>query len=183
MTIELKKLFEVDNDLNERMVDTILRAIKDKHDVGMDYIKFKQSIQNLMAMNMDETTSIKSAYATASTMGLDKDALIKSILGYQGVIDKERDKFIDSLKNQVKAKIEEPQAQILEIDQTIHNHKQKIEALQKEIELYEVKKDTIKNDIAVQEEKIESIRKDFLVVYESFTKNLSDDKTHFETLL
>jgi chromosome segregation ATPase len=183
MTIELKKLFEVDIALNERMVDTILRALKDKHEAGMDYIKFKQSIQNLMAMNMDEVTSVKSAYATASTMGLDKEALIKSILLYQSIIDKERDKFIDSLKNQIKAKIEEPQNQIAENEKTIASHRQKIEALQKEIALYEANQATIKNEIAQQEEKIENIRKEFLVVYEAFTKNLNDDKSNFQTLL
>ncbi len=183
MTIELKKLFEVDNALNERMVDTILRAIKDKHEVGMDYIKFKQSIQNLMAMNMDEVTSVKSAFATASTMGLDKDALIKSIFAYQGVIDNERDKFIDSLKNQIKAKIEEPEAQIVQLDKTIVDHQQKIEALQREIAIIESNKETIKADVVQQKEKIESIRKEFLVVYEAFSKNLADDKSHFETLL
>ncbi len=183
MTIELKKLFEVDNNLNERMVDTILRAIKEKNEAGMDYIKFKQSIQNLMAMNLDETTSVKSAYATASTMGLDKDALIKSIFLYQGVIDQERDKFINSLKNQIKAKIEEPQNQIIDIDKKVAEHVQKIEALQKEITLYAAKKEEINTEIAQQEEKIETIRKEFLVVYEAFTTNLKDDKTNFETLL
>jgi ACT domain-containing protein len=183
MTIELKKLFEVDENLNSKMVDTILKSIKENHEQGMDYIKFKQSIQNLMAMNMDEATSVKSAYATASTMGLNKEELIKSIYVYQGVIDKERDIFIDSLKNQIKLKIEDPKAEIIDISKKIANHQNEITKLQKEIELYNQKRVNVETEINQQEEKIENIRKEFLIVYQSFTKNLEDDKNSFETLL
>ena len=56
-----------------------------------------------MAMNMDEVTAVKSAYANhASTMGLDKQNLLTSILSYQTIVNSERDKFIETLKNKLR---------------------------------------------------------------------------------
>ena len=183
MTIELKKLFEVGEGLNEKMVIFILNAIKEHHEEGMDYIKFKQSVQNLMQMNMDELTSVKSAYATASTMGMTKEKLIKSIYAYQAVVDKERDKFIETLKSQIQSQVEEPKAEINKIQNSIEEHKRKIVQLEKEMALMTENTTSMQNDIVISEEKIEKTRSQFLAVYESFKSNFEADKSQFEHLL
>ena len=183
MTMELKKLFEVSEGLNEQMVNIILSTLKDNHEDGMDYLKFKQSIQNLMNMNMDETTSIKSAYATASTMGLSKDSLSKSINNYLNIINKERDKFIETLKKQVDHNIEQPKSEINEINEKIKANEVKMASLAKENELLTNKITTVNDEIQKAEVKIENRRSEFLSVYEAFVKNLNDDKSFFENNL
>lgn len=183
MTVELSKLFEVETALNERMVNFILKAIKDHVDQGMDYIKFKQAVQNLVAMNMDESTSVKSAFATASTMGMTKENLIKSIQSYQVIVDKERDKFIETLKVQIANQIEQPKNEIENYKTSISEIERKIINLQKEIEAYQMKIQIKEGEIESSNEKIEKTREDFLEVYEAFTKNLSADKDHYSNLL
>lgn len=183
MTMELKKLFEVSEGLNEQMVNIILSTIKENHENGMDYLKFKQSIQNLMQMNMDEATSIKSAYATASTMGLTKESLSKSINNYLTIINKERDKFIETLKKQVEQNIEHPKNEVNEINEKIKSNENKMAALAKENELLVQKISTLQEEMKKAEVKIENRRGEFLSVYEAFAKNLNDDKSFFENNL
>ncbi|MBL0081389.1 MAG: hypothetical protein IPP37_02615 [Saprospiraceae bacterium] len=45
MTIELAALFDLKEGLNEKMVNIILQAIRDKHESGLDYLRFKQSVK------------------------------------------------------------------------------------------------------------------------------------------
>lgn len=183
MQIDLEKIFEVSPDVNEKMARLVIKSLSENIEDGMDYIRFKQSVQNLLAMNMDEATSIKSAFSTASTMGMTKEKLIRSISNYQLVVDKERDKFIETLKNQIQNQITSPSSSLKEIDDKIAENERKIGQLKQEIELYHKKKDQIKSDMEVAEDKIEKTRSEFLSVYESFSKNLEEDKNYFSSML
>jgi chromosome segregation ATPase len=172
MTVQLDKLFEVDGQLNEKMVTMILEEIKGKHEVGMDYLKFKQAVLNLMDLQQD-----------ASTMGMDKTKLLSSIQSYKNVIDKERDKFIATLKGQITANIEKPKADIDRIDSEIKENTEKIAQLEQQIVLYKQKQQELANQILNAESKIEDTRAQFLAVYEAFIKNLDDDSTRFSALV
>lgn len=183
MTMELKKLFEVGDGLNEQMVNIILATIKENHETGMDYLKFKQSIQNLMQMNLDEATSIKSAYATASTMGLTKESLAQSINNYLMIVNRERDRFIQTLKSQIDQNIDQPNEEIRKMEEEIESNKRKIESLQKEMEAYQAKIGNIQGEIEKASAKIDKTKSEFLAVYERFVKNLEEDKQYFETNL
>ena len=72
MTINLKDLFAVTSEMNEKVLLKLLTAIKDGQQKDFDYLKFKQSYKSLCQMGMDESTAAKSAFLTASTMGLTK---------------------------------------------------------------------------------------------------------------
>jgi chromosome segregation ATPase len=183
MTIELATLFDLKEGLNEKMVNFMLQAIRNKHESGLDYLRFKQSVKNLMAMNMDEVTAVKSAYATASTMGLDKQNLLTSILSYQSIVNSERDKFIETLKKQIEAQVDEPRSSIAKTKDQIATNEGKIAQLQKEISLLQEKIAGLEADITSSEEKIEKTRMEFLDVYETFTNSLKEDQQHFEGLL
>ena len=134
-------------------------------------------------MNMDEVTAVKSAYATASTMGLDKENLLSSIIAYQAVVDNERDKFIETLKKQIESQVEEPKTIIEKTRGQIGAHESKIAQLQAEIQLLHDKISGLESEISSAEDKIEKTRKEFLAVYETFSESLKDDKQHFEGLL
>lgn len=183
MTIELATLFDLKEGLNEKMVNFMLQAIRNKHEAGLDYLRFKQSVKNLMAMNMDEMTAVKSAYVTASTMGLDKQNLLTSIQSYQAIVNSERDKFIETLKKQIDSQVEEPKNSIGKTRDQIESHKNKIAQLEQEIKMMTEKISELEAEIATSEEKIEKTRQEFLDVYETFSNSLKEDQQHFEGLL
>lgn len=183
MEVSLAGFFDLGDDLNEKMVDIILRAIKEKHESGIDYLRFKQSVKNLIEMNMDEPTAFKTAFATASALGLNKMDLLASVSAYKGVIDAERDKFIETLKKQIENLVEEPKAEVEKTNQMIASHHLEIEQLQAEINAMKARIAGLETAISAGEEKIEKTRKEFLSVYESFINSLEEDRNYFESLL
>ncbi|HHH52555.1 MAG TPA: hypothetical protein ENK91_02770, partial [Bacteroidetes bacterium] len=64
MKIDLKKLFGLESGYDEKSINALLNAINKNHLKDFDYLKFKASVQNLLDMNMDEKTGIKSTFAT-----------------------------------------------------------------------------------------------------------------------
>jgi hypothetical protein len=55
---------------------------------------------------MDQALAIKSAFTTGSTMGLNKENLLKSVDFYKQVIQKEKVQFDIALKNQREQKVD-----------------------------------------------------------------------------
>ena len=176
MTIDLQELFINDLDLDKKSIMALLKAIKNNHDNrNFDYLKFKQSVSALLKMNMDEITSYKSAYATASTMGLTKDSLLKSASQYRQVLDNERDSFADALKNQIDHRIEGRKAEVDQLEQKIEDHKRKIKELEREIAIFQNRIDTVDQDVEMAQGKIDEAKEKFLKVYNVLNDAINED--------
>jgi chromosome segregation ATPase len=183
MTIDLSTLFQLPSGINEDMALSLFSAVKEKSEGGMDYIKFKQSVKNLKDMNMDDATSLKSAYATASTLGITKEELLKSINGYKAVIDHKRDEFILAMQKSITERISEP-------EESINEMKSQIEKINKEIELMKEKQQQYQDlitktssEIEEAKAKIDQRKLEFVQVYESFSGILSSDEEQIGRLL
>jgi predicted nucleic acid-binding Zn-ribbon protein len=156
MIIDLKTLFGIDAGFDEKSTNALLKAINDAHLSEFDYIKFKASVQNLINLNMDEVTSIKSTFTTAQTMGVTKDLLLNTVQHYKNILSKEKNSFSTALaKNldnsinskvkeneDLKLKIVEFQNKIVELNKAIEEGTSKIANIDKEI-------DEIKNKIEI----------------------------------
>lgn len=106
MQESLIKIFaEADPSLDEKSLQFLARILVKNDQSGFDYLEFKQSLKALKAMNMDEVTAMKSAYTTATTMGLTKDKLLASALHYQKLLSIEREHFNEELKRQLDKKV------------------------------------------------------------------------------
>ncbi|MBK9566968.1 MAG: hypothetical protein IPO37_17900 [Saprospiraceae bacterium] len=71
MTINLKELFVVSDQMNDKVLMKLLTAIKDGQQKDFDYLKFKQSYKSLCAMGMDEAT-VKECLPDCFHYGSDK---------------------------------------------------------------------------------------------------------------
>lgn len=183
MTIDLKDLFSPETGLNEEMFLAIVKAIKDHNQSDIDYLKFKQSVLNLQKMEMDEPTSIQSAFASLSPMGVTKKRLIDSISHYIHVVNREKEKFAEALKNQIAQQIDKPRLESEKFDDMIEEKQERIKKLEQEIKLIEQRKETIGEELAQAEEKINGTRDQFRTVYEHFSKILSNDSTLIEQVI
>ena len=76
----MKDIFGTHHGLDERSMESLVGALERENLPGFDYLEFKQALERLQAMDMAEETAFKSAFATASTMGLTKDKLLKTAL-------------------------------------------------------------------------------------------------------
>ena len=78
MQKKLKEIFGSDLGLDSKSVDFLTKALAKNNLDGFDYLEFIQSLKALADLGMDEGTSIKSAFATASTVGLTKAKLVQT---------------------------------------------------------------------------------------------------------
>jgi chromosome segregation ATPase len=184
MEIDLKELFEFqDTNHDPQIVRAILENVKEGAQDGFDYLKFRYSLINLLKMNMDTTTSIKSAFTTASTMGLNKDKLLQSLAYYESLIYKQKEEFTVTLKNQILKHVEGPEAELQKLDSLREENLRKIETLKTEIDGIENRKASLKSEIEVSQSKIETRRGEFKAVTDHLDSIINSDKSLFNELL
>ncbi len=158
-----------------RFLNILLGAMDKNNLEGFDYLEFKQSLQSLSKMEMDEATQFKSAFAMAQTMGADAQALKKTANHYLKVLADEEHKFEEALANQrekqilgkeqnfktLSKKIAEKNAQIQKMNEEILNAKKKMSALEEELAQTKIK--------------VESTKSDFQVTYQTLVDQIQSD--------
>ena len=184
MTIDLKELFEFNETGHEpQIVMAVLENVKEGAQEGFDYLKFRYSLINLLKMNIDMGTGIKSAFMTASTMGLDKEKLLSSLAYYEGLIYKQKEEFNITLKSQLLKNVDGPKQELQKLDSLREENLRKIESLQREIDGIEARKMHIKEEIEVNQAKIENRRSEFKAVVDHIDAIILKDRTLFSDLL
>lgn len=183
MQIDLKELFGDIDHLDKKILQSLLTALKENHGKDFDYIKFKKSVLSLQDMDIDEITSVKSAYATASTMGVNKDKLVKSGKQYLNVLIKEKEKFADTLKRQMAAKVDGKLEEAKVIKKTIADHQKKIDQMQKEIALFTKKLEGVDQKAADAKAKIQETRDKFVEAYDQVYGSVEEDIEKWANIL
>lgn len=121
----MKDFFGENHGLDERSMESLVTALERDNLPGFDYLEFKQALGRLQSLDMDESTVFKSAFATASTIGVTKDKLLKTANHYKQVLAKEKKSFDKAMSNQVKAKVD--------------GKRREVESLKKKLAQYEAK--------------------------------------------
>jgi uncharacterized coiled-coil DUF342 family protein len=183
MTIDLNKIFDTNSELDKKFVDALLRAIKNNAIKEFDYLKFMHSVKSMQEMKMDIDTSFKSAFATAQTIGLTKEKLLKTAQHYKVVLSKEREHFADALKNQRSEKISGKLQEAEMLKNKILEYETKMKQMEKEIAAYRKKIDGADKAIEKEKEKIETIKDNFVTSYDHFEKVLDNDINTINNLL
>ncbi|MDF1695064.1 MAG: hypothetical protein P1U56_04505 [Saprospiraceae bacterium] len=175
MTVDLKKLFASDDITNAKMQSALISAIRKNASEDFDYLKFKVSVKKMLDMGMDKETALKSAFATASVMGVTKNKLVNSAKMYRGALDKEREQFAIALKNKIAKNVDGKKVEAERLKKEIVSHKEKIAKLLKEIELFESKIGQVDDVVAAAQEKIESTRNDFKSTFDAIYSQIEED--------
>lgn len=79
--------------VDENMVKFLSQAIEDANIPGFDYIEFRNALAAMASAPLPENQKYIAVFATASTMGLTKDSLLKAIDHYQGILDSKKKEF------------------------------------------------------------------------------------------
>lgn len=183
MAIDIKKLFDTDVNTDTKSRNALLKALKDNAETQFDYLKFKHSVLSLIDMGLDTEKAYKSAFATASTMGLSKSNLLTSAKKYSGVLSKEKRHFTEALNNQITGRVEKKKAELGKYEQRLSNNKSKIEELLKQNELLEQKIDQVKQDLAGNNNKLKETNDNFQVALDEINKSILTDIGYIEDYL
>ncbi len=183
MKIDLKQLFEFDEKFDEKSINALLSAINKNHLEDFDYLKFKASVRNLLSMNMDEDTSIKSTFATAQTIGVTKEYLLDTIRHYKSILQKEKENFSSALKNKLEKSILNKQEENEKLKKQISDLEKKIQEYQKAIEEGKSRLANINDDIAKVKSKIEKTKSNFLTAINHIEEVINEDETKIKSVL
>jgi len=176
MTLDLQDIFPEIRGLDEKSVRALFRALKNNFDPNaFEYFRFKKSLTALKKLEMDANTSYKSAFATASTMGLTKEKLIKSANKYLYVLEQERESFAAALIHRKKTKVDGKKSEVLNFQRKIEEHKAKILELQREIEIFQGRIDNVDSDVESATSQIEGTKDRFLGVYNKLAEAIKAD--------
>ncbi len=175
MAKDLKTLFGNAHNLDIKSVEFLTNSLERSNLPGFDYIEYKQSLGALSEMDMDESTAFKSAFATASTMGLTKAKLIETASHYKSVILKEKTHFDEALKNRTQQKVEGKRQEVEKLKEQINKHREKIAQLEEQMKKYQTTIDGADAQIQSETEKIESTRENFEHTHQSILNQIDKD--------
>lgn len=175
MSATIKKALNINDKLDKKSADFLSKAIASNATEGFDYIKYRQALKAMEAMGLEESVAFKSAFATASTMGLTKSGLATSAKRYLSVLMDEKGKFDEALANRIKDKIASKREQVVKLEQRIEEMKKKIAELQSRINDNQGKIDVADEALEKEKAKINTTQQNFETTYNAFMKIIQED--------
>jgi len=160
---------------DEKIINTLFQALEKSNLDGFDYIEFKKSVKGLEKMVLDEATRYKSAFSTASTMGVTLDKLVQTADYYIKVLDKERHHFVRAAGEQTTALVENRKHEIQLLLKSMAEKKELVQKLTKELTTSENKLKSIQEGIDRASVKIEKTKKNFDVSFNHLRGQIATD--------
>ncbi len=183
MQNKLKAIFGSHHGLDEKSIEYLTKALEKKNLPGLDYLEFKQSLGALLEMDMDEPLAFKSAFATASTMGLTKDKLKKTAEHYKNVLTEEKQQFDAALEKQVKLKIDSKKEEVAKLRKQVEDWQSKIKQLEEKIAKAEGTIANADSHIQAHKEKIDATRESFEFTWQSILNQINIDIENIDNYL
>ncbi len=160
---------------DEKFINRLLGALEQHNVEGFDYLEYKQSLQNLGNVEMDEATKYKSALAMAKTMGATNTKLIDSASHYLKVLSREESKFLEAFKTQQSRQVSNRNQQIENLQKGIAQKEAQIKKMQEEIEAAKKSLDEQKKNINQANAKVQATKDSFYHAYHIVVQQISDD--------
>lgn len=183
MQKNLKALFGEHHGLDDKSVNFLTKALANNNLPGFDYLEFKQSLGALADLNMDEETAIKSAFATASTLGLTKEKLIKTAEHYKNILNTEKSQFDAALQKQIQQKVDSKQREVQKLKAQVEDYKKKIQQLEEKIMSSMRIIDSADETINAAKTKIEGTRDNFETALQTITNQINKDIENIQNFL
>ena len=179
----LKVLFGKGEELDKKSMDFLTKALESNNLEGFDYIEFKQSLAALRDLNMDDATAVKSAFATASTLGLTKQKLVETAEFYKKVLEREKEQFDEALQKQLRQKVEAKREELKKLKDKVKKHREKIAQLESEIAGYEEKMTSADEIIENNRRKLEETNQNFEHTYTTILEQIDKDIENINKLI
>ena len=179
----MKNLFGENHGLDEKSIEFISKAIEKANLPGFDYLEFRMAVDNLKKMNLDEAMSFKSAFATASTMGLTKEKLLETAAHYKAVVLKEKEQFDAASAKQQDIKVGANLQQVAEFQRVINDNEAKIRQLQSEIDTARGKIRELDFERDGAAAKIEEAKTKYLFTHQSINNQMEQDMANIQKYL
>lgn len=183
MQKNLKALFGEHHGLDDKSVNFLTKALANNNLPGFDYLEFKQSLGALADLDMDEATAIKSAFATAATLGLTKEKLVKSAEHYKNILNTEKAQFDAALQKQIQQKVASKQKEVQKLKAQVEEYRKKIQQLEEKIMSSQRIIDSADETISAAKQKIDGTRDNFETALKAITNQINMDIENIQNFL
>ncbi len=171
------------SDLDEKSVNFLVAALEKNNLPGFDYLEFKLSLGKLRQLDMDEETAFKSAFATASTLGVTKEQLLKTGKHYLNVLANEKKQFDLALKKQLEKRVNSKKSEVEKLQAQINTWEEEIKKLQGDIAKAKAIIAQAGSQINDEMTKIDNTRKNFESTHQSILTQVAKDLENIEKYL
>ena len=175
MQKELKSIFGKEGNGDEKSLDFLTNALQKNNLKGFDYLEYKLSLGRLSDMGMEDEIAYKSAFATATTVGLTKEKLVSSAQHYKQVLAQEKQQFDLALKNQMDKRVKSKKAEVEKLKSQISAWQQQISQLQDQIVKSQATIDGADQNIQAEMDKIEKTKTSFENTHQSVLSQIDED--------
>lgn len=175
MQDKLKSIFTSLEGVDGRSAQFLAEALTKNNLQGFDYLEYKQSVEALANLNLDERTAFISSYATASTMGLTKGKLLETANFYQKILQQEQNKFEQALQAQTKRQIAGKMQETENHKKAMLQKEEAIKRLQQEIDKHQVAVEEAEGHIDAAKRKIFAAKENFETTYQKISGEINDD--------
>lgn len=169
--------------VTQQFTNVLFKAMNQNNLDGFDYLEYKQSLNSLKKMPMDEPTRYQSAFAMAQTMGATPAALLQTAQHYVDVLKREEEKFDQAVNKQQDLQIGSKEQAINKLEETIKAKAEQIKRLTQEIEQHQKERDQLKNEIKEAVVKVESTKNDFIASYNNLVGQIHEDMENIKKYL
>ncbi len=161
---------------DEKSLGYLVNALERNNQEGFDYLEFKLALFQLEKMEITGELAVKSAFATASAMGVDKGHILHSLDRYMKVLQQERTDFDSALASAMNRKIEARKKDIATLEAKISEFKKEIEHLQEAIDKGEERIQKAQDEISSATGELEQAEKTFHATYDLIKESMETDR-------
>ncbi len=183
MSTSLKDIFEISEIMDDKVLLKLLTALSNAQSKDFDYLKFKQSYKSLIGLGMDESTAARSAFLTASTMGLTKEKLMMTVQHYKNTLNSEKEQFALALKNQIANNVDARVLEVNRLNEKISENNRKMEQMKKENEIIGQQIVRVSQEAEASKSKIEDTRNKFVTTFDALYREIDEDGTLYDKIL
>ena len=175
MKKELKAILGKKGENDEKSLDFLTNALEKNNLKGFDYLEYKLSLGRLAEMGLSDEMIYKSAFATATTVGLTKEKLVASAQHYKQVLAQEKQQFDVALNNQLNKRVKSKKTEVEKLKKQITAWNDQIRKLQDQIAKSQATIDSADQNIQAEMEKIDKTRLSFEGTHQNVLSQIDDD--------
>lgn len=169
------EIIDKDGVIDQKIVENLLRKVGEHNLEGFDYFEYRQSLKALDKMPMDEATKYRSAYATASTMGISLQHLLDSATFYLEVLQQQDENFQKEAEQKKQKQVNQKEAEAARLEKQIEEYEEKIKQLQEKIKRNQIRIEEITREVKIDKVTIDKERNNFLASFNFLRSEFVDD--------
>ncbi len=169
--------------VSAKFTDILFGALEKNNLPGVDYLEYKQSLQSLEKMAMEEKVRYQSAFAMAQAMGATPPKLIETASHYLDVLKGEEAKFEQALANQETAKVEGRKNRINQLEAAAQKKVEQIKQLTGEVKKHQVEMEKLRQEIGQATTNMETTKNNFIASYNTLVAQILKDVENMKKYL